>query len=140
VIFFGAELLVPLLGGKMHMNSRVKDYRNLLIWQKGMALAKLIYQLTANFPKEEKYGLVSQMRLAAVSIPSNIAEGQAHHGTGEFLRFLSHAEGSTAELDTQILLCIELDLCQECQIANIQEMIRELRKMFLSLRRKLSSP
>lgn len=124
----------------MQTNPKVMDYRDLLIWQKGMALANLIYQLTANFPKEEKCGLVSQMRRAAVSNPSNIAEGQAHHGTGEFLHFLSHAEGSTAELGTQILLCIELDLCQECQIANIPEMIRELRKMFLSLRRKFSSP
>lgn len=131
---------MPLLGGNMEMNPKVKDYRDLLIWQKGMALAKLIYELTTNFPKEEKYGLVSQMRRAAISIPSNIAEGQAHHGTGEFLHFLSHAEGSTAELDTQILLCVGLNLCQEYQITNIQDMIRELRKMFLSLRRKLSSP
>jgi carbamoyl-phosphate synthase large subunit len=78
-----------------------KHYKELLIWQKGMALAKATYNLTSRFPVEEKYGLASQMRRATVSVPSNIAEGQARHGTREFLQFLSHASGSIAELETR---------------------------------------
>ena len=71
-----------------------RSYKDLIVWQKGIALAKLIYRLTQKFPSEKKFGLVAQMRRAAVSIPSNIAEGQARHTTGEFIQFISHAEGS----------------------------------------------
>jgi len=81
--------------------SKIRDYKNLLVWQKGITLAKEVYKLTSTFPSEEKFGLISQMRRAAVSVPSNIAEGQARNTRGEFIQFLSHAEGSLAELDTQ---------------------------------------
>ena len=90
------------------MDKKPQSYKDLVVWQKGISLAKETYRLTANFPGEEKFGLVSQMRRAAVSIPSNIAEGQARHTTGEFVQFISHAEGSTAELETQVILSIEL--------------------------------
>lgn len=86
-------------------------YRDLLVWQKGMALAKKTYEITARFPSDEKFGLVSQMRRAAVSIPSNIAEGQARRTTGEFVNSISHAEGSIAELATQITLSEHLNYC-----------------------------
>jgi len=76
-----------------------------------MALAKDVYILTRGFPDDERFGLISQMRRAAVSIPSNIAEGQARHSTGEFVQFISHAEGSLAELDTQLRVSSELGLC-----------------------------
>jgi four helix bundle protein len=76
------------------MEKKTQSYKDLVVWQKGIALAKLIYTISAKFPSEEKFGLVSQMRRAAVSIPSNIAEGQARHTTGEFIQFISHAEGS----------------------------------------------
>jgi four helix bundle protein len=79
---------------------KVQGYKDLLVWQKGIQLAKEIYRITQAFPNEEKFGLVSQMRRAAVSIPSNLAEGQARHTTKEFVQFVSHAEGSVAELDT----------------------------------------
>src|SRR3982074_3892802 len=92
------------------MEKKTQGYKDLVVWQKGIALAKLIYTITAKFPAEEKFGLVSQMRRAAVSIPSNIAEGQARHTTGEFIQFISHAEGSVAELDTQLILSVELRL------------------------------
>ena len=82
--------------------TRLRDYRDLLVWQKGMTLAKAIYQVTQAFPDTERFGLVSQMRRAAVSVPSNIAEGQARNTTGEFVQFLSHAVGSVSELDTQL--------------------------------------
>ena len=76
-----------------------------------------IYRLSSQFGAEEKFGLVSQMRRAAVSIPSNIAEGQARNTTGEFVQFLSHAEGSAAELDTQLRLAIELEFCSTAQVS-----------------------
>src|SRR5919197_6314387 len=85
-----------------------RSYKDLIVWQKGIALAKLVYGLTQTFPSEEKFGIIAQMRRAAVSIPSNIAEGQARHTTGEFVQFISHAEGSVAELNTQLILAIEL--------------------------------
>src|SRR5574341_119035 len=91
--------------------AKVKSYRDLLVWQKAMLLAKEIYLLTSKFPAEEKFGLTAQMRRAAVSVPSNIAEGHARQGTKEYLQFLSHAGGSLAELDTQTLLAINLNHC-----------------------------
>jgi len=83
------------------------DYRSLIVWQKSIALVRLVYQLTAQFPAEEKFGLTSQMRRAAVSIPSNIAEGQARRTTGDYIRFVSTAEGSLAELDTQLTIALD---------------------------------
>src|SRR5437016_14552179 len=90
------------------MEKRPQNYKDLVVWQKGIELAKIVYRLSAKFSGEEKFGLVSQMRRAAISIPSNIAEGQARHTTGEFIQFISHAEGSTADLETQFILSIEL--------------------------------
>ena len=72
---------------------QIKDYKDLQVWQKGMDLARRVYLLTRSFPVDEKFGLISQMRHAAVSVPSNIAEGQARNTTGEFVQFISHAEG-----------------------------------------------
>lgn len=119
-------------------NGPIKDYKDLLVWQKGMELAKQIYQFTAGFPTEEKFGLVSQMRRAAVSIPSNVAEGQARNTTGEFIQFISHAEGSLAELDTQLRLSIQLAQCPKKDPAPIFALILELQKMLKSLRNKLT--
>src|SRR3981081_931615 len=90
------------------MEKKTQNYKDLVVWQKGIALAKATYQISAKFPGDEKFGLVSQMRRAVVSIPSNIAEGQARHTPGEFIQFISHAEGSVAELETQLILSVEL--------------------------------
>lgn len=79
---------------------KVRGYKDLIVWQKAMQLVKAIYILTRDFPSDERFGLISQMRRAAVSVASNIAEGQARHTTGEFIQFVSHAEGSVAELET----------------------------------------
>ena len=116
-----------------------RSYKDLIVWQKGIALAKLVYQLTKNFPSEEKFGVVAQMRRAAVSVPSNIAEGQARHTTGEFIQFISHAEGSLAELDTQLILSIELRFCREAASEAPFKLIAELRRMLNMLRRKLAA-
>jgi len=80
------------------------SYRDLIAWKKGMQLVGAIYDATDSFPQHEIYGLTSQLRRAAVSIPSNVAEGQAHHTNREFIRFLRHARGSLAEIETQILI------------------------------------
>ena len=112
-------------------------YRELVVWQKGIELAKRIYRVTQSFPNEEKFGLVSQMRRAAVSVPSNIAEGQARHTTKEFIQFVSHAEGSVAELDTQLRLGVELGYCKNGETAEIGALIEEMRRMLNGLRRNL---
>jgi four helix bundle protein len=119
--------------------SEIRDYKDLHVWQKGMELAKRVYQLTQSFPADERYGLVSQMRRAAVSIPSNIAEGQARNTTGEFIQFLSHAEGSAAELDTQLKLGIALGYCQEKTVCTIFELVTDIQKMLKRLRKSLST-
>ncbi len=116
----------------------MQSYRELICWQKGMLLARLIYRLTAGFPAEEKFGLVSQMRRAAVSIPSNLAEGQARRTSGEFVQFISHAEGSTAELDTQLTLSIDLEFCSPADAAEAMGLIQELRRMLNALRRSVT--
>ena len=114
-----------------------KGYKDLLVWQKGIELVKEIYMLTKLFPSDERFGLVSQMRRAAVSVPSNIAEGQARHTTKEFIQFLSHAEGSLAELDTQIIVSMELGLCAPGSAARSQDLGGQLKRMLNALRRKL---
>jgi len=117
---------------------KVTHYKQLQIWQKAITLTKLIYKLTDGFPDRERFGLTSQMRRAAVSVPSNIAEGQARHGTREFLQFLSHASGSLAELETQILLSEELGFCEHADVAQVNDCIAELQKMLAAIRQKLS--
>ena len=121
------------------MNAKVKSYKDLLVWQKSITLVKLIYQLPRAFPPDEKFGLVSQMRRAAVSVPSNLAEGHARNTTGEFIRFISHAEGSLAELETQTVLAIELSFCSSTEAQPIQELIQEVQEMANALRRSLAS-
>lgn len=121
------------------MQIKPQSYKDLNVWQKGIELAKVIYTLTAQFPGEEKYGLVSQMRRAAVSIPSNIAEGQARRTTGEFIQFISHAEGSVAELNTQLILATELHFCSSEASQPASELMEHLRRMLNGLRRKLAN-
>ncbi len=116
-----------------------QSYRDLLVWQKGMALAKEIYKITAGFPSEEKFGLISQIRRSAVSVPSNIAEGQARRTTGDFIRFISNAEGSLAEAETQLIIAIELGFCREADARVEFGLMVEIRKMLNALRRALSS-
>ena len=121
------------------MQNKPQSDKDLNVWKKGIDLAKLIYSLTAKFPKEECFGLVSQMRRTAVSIPANIEEGQARHTTGEFIQFISHAEGSVAELNTQLILAIELGFCSKEPAAAAAELMEHLRRMLNGLRRKLAN-
>ncbi|HEV2388853.1 MAG TPA: four helix bundle protein [Candidatus Acidoferrales bacterium] len=117
---------------------KARSYRDLIVWQKAIVLVKGVYEITARFPAEEKFGLTSQMRRAAVSVPSNIAEGQARKSTREFVQFLSNAEGSLAELDTQVVLGSELGFVRGTEASTTAAQIDELGRMLNSLRRKLT--
>jgi four helix bundle protein len=118
---------------------RIKSYKDLLVWQSGIQLVKEVYLLTQQFPGEEKFGLVSQMRRAAVSVPSNIAEGQARRSTAEFMQFLSISQGSLAELETQLIVSIELGFCSHDGTSELFGAIHRLQKMLHSLRTKLAT-
>src|SRR5205823_14298572 len=109
---------------------QIKDYKDLQVWQKGMDLARRVYLLTRTFPSDEKFGLVSQMRRAAVSVPSNLAEGQARNTTGEFVQFISHAEGSLAELDTQLRLSVSLGICPQVGTEPTAALITAWQRLF----------
>ena len=102
-----------------------------------MELVELVYKLAAKLPHEEKYGLTSQLHRAAVSIPSNIAEGHARESTREYLRYLLIVRGSMAELETQLLLCVRLSFLTESDIAQALVMSDELGKMIRGLQHSL---
>ncbi len=115
----------------------VQSYRDLIVWQKSMDLVERVYRMTGVFPKEEMYGLSSQVRRAAVSIPSNIAEGQARKSTAEFLHFLSIAQASRAEVETQTLIAQRLGYVTQAQIKEILSLLDEISRMLNTLRTKL---
>jgi four helix bundle protein len=121
----------------------VHSHKNLDIWNKAMVFVTNIYALTVKFSKEEIYGLVSQMRRAAVSIPSNIAEGRAKRRTREFIRFINMANGSTAELETQIIISKNLnyiwDEILEKYLAELNEISRMLQGLYVSLEKRLAN-
>jgi four helix bundle protein len=123
----------------MNDKGKIKSYKDLVVWQKGIELVKEIYLLTGPFPSEEKFGLSSQLRRAAVSVPSNIAEGQARKSSAEFNRFLSISQGSLAELETQLIISTELKFCDNQEINATLEKIYELQKMLYSLQSKLAT-
>ncbi len=102
------------------------SFRDLRIWQEGVELALAIYRITGAFPKHELYGLTSQMRRAAVSISSNIAEGKGHHSDGDFRRFLFHARGSLLELQTQIVIAQGLEYLTEGQATKLTQRTDDL--------------
>jgi four helix bundle protein len=122
----------------MGERQQVRNYRDLIVWEKAMRLAESVYTLTKGFPVDERFGLVAQMRRAAVSISSNIAEGQARHTSREFVQFISHAEGSLAEVDTQLSLSNRLGYCGDRELTEIFSLVEEVRKMLGSLRSRLN--
>ena len=118
---------------------KVQHYRELVVWQKAMLLCREIYLLVNKLPKEELYSLSSQIRRAAVSIPSNIAEGQARNSTKEFIHFLSIARGSKAELQTQLLICVDVGYISEEEVKTVMNLTEEVGKMISSLIQKLTT-
>ncbi|PIB39431.1 four helix bundle protein [Maribacter sp. 4G9] len=113
------------------------NLRELKIWLKAMELTKLVYQVVSEFPNEEKFGLTSQIKRSCISIPSNIAEGAGRNSNKEFIYFLSIANGSLYELQTQLQLAIDLKLSKENKVNPLIEMIIEIQKMNYSFQRKI---
>ena len=114
------------------------NYNNLQIWQQAMDLVEEIYKLTASFPIEEKFGLVSQMTRAAVSIPSNIAEGAGRNSDKDFAHFISIAIGSLYELNTQIVLSERLGYINQSQSQELQKKLDNLQRNSVSFKSKLN--
>lgn len=106
-----------------------KHYKDLISWQKAMELVNAVYDVTDGFPKREVYSLTDQIRRAAVSIPSNIAEGQAHFSNREFLHFLRHSRGSLAELETQLLIAERRSYLHESQANELLHRADELSRI-----------
>lgn len=119
------------------MSMQVKSYKDLIVWQKSMGLVEMVYQATKTFPKEELYGLTNQLRRAAVSVPSNIAEGQARSSTAEFRNFLSIAHGSLAEVETQLLITERLNYLDSEKLREILAVQIEVNRMTNALMIKL---
>lgn len=115
----------------------VNSYQDLKIWQEGMNLAVMCYQLTQTFPKEEIFGLTSQIRRASSSIPANIAEGYGRETTPEYTRFLRIAQGSLKELETHLILAIRIQLTAETEMRSVIKHCEQLGKMIRSLIRTL---
>jgi four helix bundle protein len=114
-------------------------FRDLLVWQKSMQLAVEIYRLTKDFPGEEIYGLTSQIRRSAISVPSNIAEGHGRLSAGEFRQFLGIARGSTYELQTQLEIAKSLDLASAGRIEASSQLSQEVGKMIHGLLESMKS-
>jgi four helix bundle protein len=119
--------------------NEIRSYRDLLVWQKSMSLVKRVYQASQSFPREEVYGLTAQIRRAAVSIPSNIAEGHGRHQTRDFIRFLRMSVGSLFELQTQVDIAYDLGYITEEIRDQLSAPSTELERMLSSLIRKLDA-
>src|SRR5574340_1576313 len=111
----------------------LKFYKDLVVWQKAMDLVTEIYRVTQKFPKHELFSLTSQLRRAAVSIPSNIAEGQGQLSKGDFRRFLGHARGSLSELETQIIISQNLGYLTDEDATNLLNMVTEVGRILNGL-------
>ena len=117
----------------------MKSHKDLDVWNKGIDLVTMIYNITKEFPKDELYSLTNQIRRAAVSIPSNIAEGAARNSTKEFIHFLFISLGSVAELETQIYLSVKLNYIESSASSTIQDELIKLKQMILGLIRYLEN-
>jgi four helix bundle protein len=115
----------------------VSSYKDLLVWQRSIQLSLSIYQLTKTFPKEERYGLTSQIQRAGISVPSNIAEGYGRGTRKDYKQFLSIARGSTLEVQTQLFIANELGCCNSAALKQAQSLSEEVSKMLYSLIQKL---
>ena len=113
------------------------NYKNLHIWQEGIKLARRVYEVTSNFPANEKFGIVSQMTRAAVSIPSNIAEGAGRNSTKDFTNFLSIAIGSIFELHTQIAICEQIGFINEATAKQLDKQTFSLQQQITAFKQKI---
>lgn len=115
------------------------NFKNIIAWQKAMSLVKDVYLLTEKFPKQEVYGLASQVNRAAISIPSNIAEGSGRNSNKDFLRFLEISISSSFELETQILLAKELGFITDENMITVLEKLTEVQKLIFGFQKTLNS-
>ena len=116
---------------------KIQSHRDLIVWQKAMELVTAVYKLTDDFPKSELYGLTSQIRRCAASIPANIAEGQGRRLAGEFLQFLGNARGSLLELDTPPEIAVRLGMLNRELHSTLMEQLMEVRKLLNGLMRSI---
>ena len=119
------------------LDSSIKTYRDLIVWQKAMQFVTNVYAKSASFPQNEQFGLTSQIRRSAVSIPSNIAEGYGRNSTGDYTRFLQIALGSLFEIQTQIEIAFNLNYISENDFQALFDLSREIERMLSSLINKL---
>jgi four helix bundle protein len=120
-------------------SERLKNYKELKVWQKSYELCLEIYRITAKFPKEERYGLTSQVRRSVVSIPPNIAEGYGRKTTLDYIRMLYISYGSVCELETQILLAGDLNLIEKGELGTLNKDIAEIERMLKALIKSLEN-
>ena len=121
------------------MGYLASSYRDLVVWQKSMELTAEVYRLARKLPKEETYALSDQIRRSAVSVPSNIAEGQDRNSSRVFSYFLNVARGSRAELETQLLICLKIGYLTESDVAVAMALLNEIGKMLTTLISKLKT-
>ena len=118
----------------------MRDFRKLKVWYRSHNLALAVYQATQGFPRSETYGLTSQIRRAAASVPANIAEGYGRDGTAELARFLGIASGSSSELEYHLLLARDLGFVDERQHGQLEDEVRQVKRMLTSLMQRLRKP
>ncbi len=133
---------MPYPGNDIHkestmMDQRVDDYKDLIAWRRAMELTKAAYLLARMLPREENYALADQIRRSSVSIPSNIAEGYGRTGSKEYARFLSMARGSSYELETQIILCVDLGYIQEADTVKAIGLCKEVARILTRILQSL---
>ncbi|MBN2080904.1 four helix bundle protein [bacterium] len=117
----------------------IKSHRDLIVWQKSMDLVDEIYTLTRQFPVNERLGLISQIRRAAVSVPSNLAEGHSRGSRRDYTQFVSIAKGSLMELQTQLLIAMRQEFCAKSDVQNALRSLGEIERMLTALRKKLAA-
>lgn len=115
----------------------IVSFKDLSVWQKAMSLVESVYQITNRLPHEELYALTNQIRRAVISVPSNIAEGNARYSSKDYVRFLCIANGSNAEVQTQLMLCARLGYIDEDEIIPVLELSYEIRSMLWALANKI---
>ncbi|MEQ1705486.1 MAG: four helix bundle protein [Rickettsiales bacterium] len=120
-------------------DSKHRSYEDLKVWQKAVSLSKDVYRITKNFPKDEIYGLTSQIRRSAVSVSSNIAEGCGRNSYGEFVQFLGIASGSLAELHTQLIIAVDVNYLSKIDFDVLLTQIVEIGRMIAGLKSSLKN-
>ena len=118
---------------------KIVSYKDLIVWQKAMAMVEIVYNLTQKMPKEELFSLTNQIRRAAISVPSNIAEGFGRQSKKEYQQFLSIANGSVCEIETQLLLCVRIGYLTEENTKDTFQLLSEIGKMITAIKQKLKS-